>query len=433
MSNQQSVPVRPESRIKSNLEASNGRHIRPGVSGQEVVHGGVLNASTLSDTSNAVGADDAQKVQREVANDLSNGVAADLIRPVRAAGAGRLALGSSHEGSVEVSEGSSGTASISVVGVGDGGSNQQTEELADMAKRIERYVPKIAPEHWDHLEAFVRDAIRDAEPDRWSTAQTWLSYLTQHALWCWRDAGMDLEREVIFDPNTISRYINAHPDFQEGSRATVRSVLLRISNRLLGERGDAWEHRRYGNSKGSVPYSREDVTNIRAYLGSESTEYRRNNLRALVALGGGAGLSPSELLVVTKPDVEVSVDGVFVHIHGARARRVPLIAEWDDLMLDTIARAKNDDLLVLEDRVVRGKSVISDFLCSCTGNGLRPHMQRLRSTWLLAHLNARTPFPVLMKAAGLSGLASLDRYMKYVAPLPGEAEVSLLRLDGGSK
>lgn len=425
---------RPQADVETNLQASNSGDIRPGVSGQEVVNNRVVDASTLGQTAGTATSDESSEAESDTPDDLGHRVGAGLAGPVDAAGVRRLPLRSTHEATVVESE--DGILSTGVFEDSEyaGGRNQQkTEAELDLAKRIDSYVPKMKPEYWAVIEVFVRAAVADAEPDRWITAQPWLSHVAQHTLWCWRDAGMELDREVIFDPNNISRYINGHPDFQEGSRATIRSVLLRISNRLLGERGEAWEHRRYGNSKGSVPYTREDVTNIRAYVGSETTEYRRNNLRALVALGGGAGLSPNELLVVTKSDVEVTAEGVFVNIYGARARRVPLIAEWDDLMLETIARVKNHDLLVLEDRVVRGRSVISDFLCSCTGNGLRPHMQRLRSTWLLAHLSARTPLPVLMKAAGLSGLSSLDRYMKYVEPLPGEAETRLLRLDGGSK
>ena len=425
---------RPQADVETNLQASNSGDIRPGVSGQEVVNNRVVDASTLGQTAGTATSDESSEAESDTPDDLGHRVGAGLAGPVDAAGVRRLPLRSTHEATVVESE--DGILSTGVFEDSEyaGGRNQhKTEAELDLAKRIDSYVPKMKPEYWAVIEDFVRAAVADAEPDRWSVAQPWMSFVSQHVLWCWQSTGMDLDRDVIFDPNTISRYINQRTGITSQAKGTQRSVLLRVSFRLLGERGDAWEHRRYGNSKGSIPYTQDDFASIRAYMNSETTKYRRDNIRALVALGGGAGLQPRELLEVRASDVEVNDNGIFVQINGERARRVPLLVEWDDLMLATLAQAKDGDLLVLPDRVQRGKSVVSDFLCSCTGNGLRPHLQRLRSTWLLAHLNARTPFPALMKAAGLSGLASLDRYLRYVDPLPGETEDSLLRLAGVDK
>ena len=75
-------------------------------------------------------------------------------------------------------------------------------------------------------------------------------------------------------------------------------------------------------------------------------------------------------------------------------------------------------------------NAIPDFLNSCDGYDLRPHSQRLRSTWLVAHLNACTPLDVLLEAAGLEGIIALALYLKFVRATPKKSKTALLRLEG---
>ena len=427
--------MNPQLNAQSNLKSSDGDRLDPRGSFENLADDAVVHARLSGDLSQALGTDGGSQVQSDLAHDLSPRIDARLCEPVGAGVTGRIAAGSSHDHTLCELDSIDATCAIanlelrstSTAGVSY---SQSGEEALDLAKHIDSYVPKMNAEDWAVIEEFVRDAVRDAEPDRWSVAAPWMSYVAQHVLWCWKIAGLDLNREVIFEPNTISRYVNERDHIDRKSRGTIRSVLLRVSFRLIGEGEHAWEHQRYANAKGSTPYTPDEMVSIRSYMDSERTTYRRDNMRALVALAGGAGLSPKELLLVEKSDVEVTTEGNLVGVRGLQKRVVPLIAAYDDLMRETLSHTNDGELLVLADRVVRGKSVISDFLHSCTGTGLRPHMQRLRSTWIVSHLNARTPFPILMQAAGLTGMSALNRYLPYVEQHESDDEMQMLRLNG---
>ena len=52
---------------------------------------------------------------------------------------------------------------------------------------------------------------------------------------------------------------------------------------------------------------------------------------------------------------------------------------------------------------------------------------RLRSTWLVAHLNLRTPYAVLLPAAGMTSSRTLDDLLGYADPIPAAEGNLLLR------
>ena len=293
-----------------------------------------------------------------------------------------------------------------------------------MAKRIDGYVPKMKPAYWAEIEVFVRAALRDANPDRWSTAQPWMSAVAGLALWCWQSAGIDLTNESVFDATTISRYVASREDMSEASRGTTRSVLLRLSERLIGIQGKGSEYRRYANAKGSTPYCRQEIVSLCSYVNGQGSRFRERNGRLVLALGLGAGLHPTEMLSLLPEHVEETGGagsnraGFLVHVPGDRARTVPLICDYDDLLRQVLAdiaeqtyrnsEASESDFLLLPERKQRGKNTVIDFFYSCNGTDLRPHTQRLRSTWFVTHLNAGTPIPSILRAAGVTGTSSFS-------------------------
>ncbi len=54
---------------------------------------------------------------------------------------------------------------------------------------------------------------------------------------------------------------------------------------------------------------------------------------------------------------------------------------------------------------------------------------RLRSTWLLTHLRARTPLPALMTAAGLTTVRPLEDLLHH-CPIDADAAQVALRTAG---
>ena len=53
----------------------------------------------------------------------------------------------------------------------------------------------------------------------------------------------------------------------------------------------------------------------------------------------------------------------------------------------------------------------------------KPNPKRLRSTWIVRHLNAGSPLPEFLAAAGLTSTSTLNRYLPYVTPTPGAFEL----------
>ncbi len=54
-------------------------------------------------------------------------------------------------------------------------------------------------------------------------------------------------------------------------------------------------------------------------------------------------------------------------------------------------------------------------------------MKRLRSTWIITQLDAGTPLPILLEAAGIDGPDALQQYLRYTAPWDDECRERLLR------
>ena len=156
-------------------------------------------------------------------------------------------------------------------------------------------------------------------------------------------------------------------------------------------------------------------------------------MRVIIALGAGAGLTAVDLMVLNPEHVEDQGDKILIHVPGSNARTVPLIEQWEDLLRDALAEADPNLPFVLSTRgKFRYANAIADFLYTCNGVGIRPHCQRLRSTWFVDHLNAGTPVNVLLAAAGVTEVSTLGRYLKFLAPIDVDASTEFLRLGASS-
>jgi hypothetical protein len=54
---------------------------------------------------------------------------------------------------------------------------------------------------------------------------------------------------------------------------------------------------------------------------------------------------------------------------------------------------------------------------------------RLRSTWLLGHLDRRTPLPLLMEQAGLKTVRPLEDLLEYAQPFDESLRSRWMRAD----
>src|SRR5205807_5888525 len=110
---------------------------------------------------------------------------------------------------------------------------------------------------------------------------------------------------------------------------------------------------------------------------------------------------------------------VFVRVGDPSARVVPVLARWEELVLE-LASSAGDEFLVggRSLAINRAGDLARKFV---VGHG-HPKLSapRLRSTWLVYHLTAGTRLPELALAAGLSGVTVLSDLLHNVAPLSDE-------------
>lgn len=409
MTNSEILAPRPQPAPQSTLESRDRGRLDPGRAFQHGHDNRVMQTGQPPYLAETAAVDSVSEVLGDDAHDLGLEVLARLSRPVGAEGTRRVAPRSGHEEKVAERAGELRPAGVPSTPAG-GNYHHFNEEVAAF---VRMYTPQTDPRVWARIGDFCTQIVLDAAPSHSASASRWLQVVCALTEWCTDSAGMDLDRERVLDPNTIERYIRSRSDLSKRSRATLRSVLLHISMRILGERPAPFSYSTYGRSSGSAPYSREELAAVRSFIGGEPTAYRRANLLGLVALAGGAGLNPGEVLAAKAEHIERRTEGWLVRVQGDNARTVPFLSDFDDLIVRSIEQRPTGHL-VLPGRSTRTSKTLHQAVDASTGRGLRPSAQRLRSTWLVTMLNARVPFPLLLHAAGLKTLGSLDRYLTYV-------------------
>ena len=248
-------------------------------------------------------------------------------------------------------------------------------------------------------------------------------YSSRSPLWA-RGEGIALDRELVFDPDTVERFVAASPG-SDASRATYRAVLRRIGPLLT--RKAPWEPRRPPVSRRQVaaPYTPAELAQLSNDASHQTTEGRCRAARALIALGAGAGLDGRWCTRVRADDV--LIDGaVLLRVGDPVARVVPVLARWESDILELAATADNEFL-------VGGYSTSRNRASALTASFEVPpghpklSCARLRSTWLLWHLTAGTRLPELAVAAGLRGVTVLSDLLADVPPMDERDAISMLR------
>lgn len=237
--------------------------------------------------------------------------------------------------------------------------------------------------------------------------------------------GLPLDVEVVLDPDTVERFIAVGMD-GDPSRATYRAVLRRVGPQLT--RRAPWQPRPAAVARRQVapPYSVAELDSLRADALVQPTAGRVRAARALLALGAGAGLDGRWVARVAAGGVE-RVDGVvWVSVGEPAARRVPVLANWEDEVLDLAAIAGGEFLVGGCSTAKNRAGSLAAWLVVGHGHP-RFSASRLRSTWLVTHLAMGSRLPDLAHAAGLQGVTVLSDLLRYVPELGRREAAAMLR------
>lgn len=286
----------------------------------------------------------------------------------------------------------------------------------DARIRMSEYKPRIDADRWTEIGPFVRDAVAVAAPVSSYTAHRLLIATTHYVNWC-RIVGLPLNAKVLFQQATIEHYIRGNLDqLSEGTLRNYRSMLLRVSEALFPEATS--RARRPLNARGGVaPYSVGELNTLKHWANGQNTKVKRQKARAMLSLCAGAGLRAIEVAELRRQDVIVNDAGILVAIHStASTRYVPMLAEWEPLMRRALEGIGENDLVFGMPGRTSYKNLLSGFVENTVGS-VRPRSDRLRATWIVTHLGARTDMRALMDAAAVSKFENLARYLHFVPEL----------------
>lgn len=274
------------------------------------------------------------------------------------------------------------------------------------------------------LRDFVREQIVRLDPAGVAYAKKCARVLARLADWC-LDQGMDLDVERVLDPDTVDRFTSICLADDEHA-ATYRSLLRNMGPKLTKKA--PWEPRPEPLARRhlTAPFEAEEIRGFVRAITQQRTPVRARSLQVFLALGCGAGLDGRWVHRIRTQDVRVGDHHVIVDVPEPSPRQVPVLAEWEPMLLDAVASAEEGDTLLGGEpkrNTVSGRIEIIEL-----GRGLPAvSCARFRSTWLVHHLSRGTRLPELVAATGTKTLTSLSDLLPYVDAVPDDEAVQQLR------
>ena len=281
------------------------------------------------------------------------------------------------------------------------------------------FAPKKAARYWTTLAPVVTAAVTRTAHRTGREPRSLYPVATAFVLWAWQTKGLELDITRMFRRRVVEEYVHRGMEsFTRGSRATYRSVLLTIADAVTPPSELPFPIPR---SDPTPPYTAAEIAALRSWARAQGSTVRRRDAAVLLALGFGAGLATRELLSVRTGDVDIRGDEIHILVWSGRPRLVPVFPAWQPGLRAAIGELGDDQWVFRVGRTGVRSAQVTDFLHRGHKTELDVRPARMRTTWLLAHLQAGTPPRDLLRIAGLEHLAALDRIRQFLpsrAPLP---------------
>ncbi|MFD7871519.1 hypothetical protein ACFV3I_13605 [Microbacterium sp. NPDC059771] len=307
-----------------------------------------------------------------------------------------------------------------------GGENAPQPSDADAG----RFVPIKAAPYWNVLEPVVVTAVSKTARLTGREPRSLYPVATAFVLWAWQSKGIELDVGRIFRRRIVEEFVHRGlASYARGSRATYRSILIAIVDAVTPPSEQPFPIPR---SDPTPPYTPDEIAALRSWARSQGSSMRRQDASVLLALGFGGGLATRELLALRVSDMDVRPDSVHALVWDRRPRLVPILPAWDAALRDAVADADSDAWLFRRGRTGVRPGQVTDFLHRGHTTELDVRPARMRTTWMLTHLQAGTPPRELLRIAGLENLAALDRLTPFLparAPIPPSSATLSPRTD----
>jgi integrase len=238
--------------------------------------------------------------------------------------------------------------------------------------------------------------------------------------------GLELSAGVLLHPAVIERFIvEGERTLSPATRRTLRTNLRALARSTQRDREPAPVA--LARERAKAPYSLAEIEGYLRLAAALGSERRRIRASALICLGAGAGIIAGELRHLRGSDVVCRAGGVIVLLGGRRARRVPVLARYQQPLLSAAHFA--GEALICGGREP-GRRNITDELCAALSRDRSlPRLEpgRLRSSWLV-ECARQIGLGAFMQAAGIR---CSQRLGDLIAALPALTEAELIERLGG--
>jgi integrase len=299
-------------------------------------------------------------------------------------------------------------------------------DISALAPGLRPYKPSNGVDDWNLIGSVVLEIVELSRPHVPYSPRR-LIHAISHLARASLAQGWTLSADVMLRREVIDFTVSTQmPGLSSGSLASLRSILLRVAE-AIGPEATPVRLRPLEGSTPRAPYVDSELGELAWWARTQSGLWRRSSAMSLLALGAGAGLSSAESLNVRRHDLRIDRLGTTVIVRGERSREVPLLDRWESMLNEACGHLRDDEWVFLPGERGHHWNLVTNFISRSSGEDrAKPQTQRLRSTWIVHHLSKGTHAVVLTRAAGITSLESLTRYLPF-ASTPGThmAEVQL--------
>jgi integrase len=288
---------------------------------------------------------------------------------------------------------------------------------------LNAYHPRLPGWTWEWMRPFVVDLIRGSVDDpRRTRVERSLTALTGYLDWA-RQQGLVTSPDKARSRSLIDLYTSQ----RVSSVAPVHASRDRRLLLHLFDVHDAQTQFRGLNRLAEAPYSIPEIALIRAWASYQSTPQRTRNCAAIASFGLGCGLTAQEMLGVRGSHIVELADGEMgIVVSDGKKRVVPALIAWSSWLRDVRESTDNNEFVVAPGSRVRDGRTMHNLRHVMHGE-INPVPLRLRNTWLVTHLDARTPVDVIARVSGAHHTGFPSRLGAYVRTYSPAEELEFLR------
>jgi len=286
------------------------------------------------------------------------------------------------------------------------------------ARAVERFRPQFGTGRWDNIRSFVADAVSMITPACHYLAERLMVATSGFVDWIVNVCGYPAKMHVVFHPVMIRRYVS-RDDVAWGDkiRRDYRSLLLRIAEVVVPDAG-AIPFESLNTETPTLPYTDRELGCLESWARGQSSAQRRRDAGLILGFAAGAGLDPWEIQHLRDDDVVVGRSGVRVSVVGSVPRDVTVMLRWEDLVRDSLTGRSGRKWVFGPATRTSTFNAITPFIRRTDrGSEPTPVPTRMRQTWLVTHLAARTPANLIMAASGLTKPEHLATSLAHIPAL----------------